>query len=124
MKNALESRLKDSTDSCNFLFQKNGRPLNYGTVAALYTRTLKKLGLPFTGTHIMRHGAASLARTVSGSIDGTMSITGHKDSRVAESYAELNDTVKINTSLKMEQHLKDLAGPITPKLGLGAYRGS
>ncbi len=37
-----------------------------------------------------------------------MSLTGHRDSRVAESYAELNDQVQKDTSLQVEQHLLSL----------------
>ena len=71
--------------------------------------TLKKLGMPYTGTHIFRHGCASLIRTLTGSIDSAMAVTGHKDVRVAESYAELNDTVRIDASKLMEEHLLSLS---------------
>lgn len=35
-------------------------------------------------------------------------LNGHKDIRVAENYAELSDTVKIDTSLQIEEHLNKL----------------
>ena len=33
-----------------------------------------------------------------------MPMTGHRDIRVAENYAELSDKVKIDTSLQVEEH--------------------
>ena len=108
LRKALLSRLNDSSNRCNFLTQLNGKPLNYGTVLGAYNRAFKKLGFPYTGTHCLRHGCASLARTLTGSLDAAMSVTGHRDARVAEIYAEFSDSVQINTSLQIEEHLKSL----------------
>lgn len=108
LRKVILSRLNDTDDRCNFLIQLGGRPLNYGTALSAYNRAFKKLGLPYSGTHCLRHGCASLARTLTGSLDAAMSVTGHKDARVAEIYAEFSDTVQVDTSLQIEAHLKSL----------------
>ena len=108
LRDALLSRINDGDKNCSFVIQYQGRPLNYGTALLHYNKALKKLGLPYSGTHILRHGCASLARTLTGSLDACMSMTGHRDIRVAENYAELSDKVKIDTSLQVEEHLNKL----------------
>lgn len=94
LKKVIQSRLRHKKEGCNFLFHNDGQPLDYGMVLRKYNQATKKLGLEFSGTHIMRHGCASLARTLGGSLDSAMAMTGHKDAKVASSYAELNERYK------------------------------
>mgnify|MGYP000666016500 CR=1 FL=1 len=54
----------------------------------------------------MRHGCASLARTLGGSVDAAMSLTGHRDSKVAESYAKvMTADFVISLSRKIEDKI-------------------
>ncbi len=59
-----------------------GAPLNYGTIQLNYREAQRKSGVPYTGTHILRHGMAKLARKVGGGLDAVMahirSIQGEK----------------------------------------------
>jgi len=108
LKQALLSRLDDNQTEGEFLFNVNGVPMNYGTVLQRYNKALKKCGLDYSGTHIMRHGLASLARTLGGSLDAVMAVTGHKDYKVAGSYAELNSELQVDVSEKIDRHLKSI----------------
>ncbi len=68
----------------------------------------KESGIPYTGTHCLRHGMATLARRVGGGLDATMAMTGHKDRDLADHYSEVEDDLQKETSLKVVEHLKEL----------------
>ena len=53
----------------NYVFHVEGRPLNYGTIQVNYRGAQRKSGVPYSGTHILRHGMAKLARKVGGGLD-------------------------------------------------------
>ncbi len=58
LKRREESRIPGN----NYVFHVEGRPLNYGTIQLNYREAQRKSGIPYTGTHILRHGMAKLAR--------------------------------------------------------------
>ncbi len=49
-----------------------------------YRRAQRKSGIPYTGTHILRHGMAKLARQIGGGLDAVLAMTGHKDLKLAD----------------------------------------
>jgi len=67
---------------------------------------LKKGNLPYSGTHILRHGMAKLARQVGGGPDAVIAMTGHKDLKLADHYSKCNEDDQREFSQKIMQHIK------------------
>ena len=59
---------------CGFVFHVEGKPLNYGTIQVNYREAQRKSKIPYSGTHILRHGMAKLARRIGGGLDAVMAI--------------------------------------------------
>lgn len=64
---------------CKFVFHVDGKPLNYGTIQVNYRGAQRKSKIPYSGTHILRHGMAKLARKIGGGLDAVIAMTGYKD---------------------------------------------
>ena len=90
----------------NFVFHVEGSPLNYCTIQLHYREGQRISGIPYTGTHILRHGMAKLARKVGGGLDAVVAMTGHKDIKLADHYSKLDDEDQKEISLKIMEHIK------------------
>ena len=75
----------------DFVFHVDGKPLNYGTIQLNYREAQRKGKLPYSGTHILRHGMAKLARKIGGGLDAVIAMTGHKDFKLADHYSKLDE---------------------------------
>ena len=53
---------------------------------------------------------ATLARSLTRSLDATMAMTGHKDIKLADHYSEIGREVQKETSMVIEDHLKQVVG--------------
>lgn len=106
----VKRRLKAKVDGCDFLFHYEGQPLNYCTIQSNYRSAQRKAGIKQTGTHMLRHGMATLTRYLTRSLDATMAMTGHKDIKLADHYSEIGKEVQRETSLQVEEHLKKVVG--------------
>jgi hypothetical protein len=53
---------------------------------------------------------ATLARSLTRSLDATMAMTGHKDIKLADHYSEIGREVQKETSMMIEEHLKQVVG--------------
>lgn len=108
----LKRRLSQKHSSSDFVFHENGEPIGYRKIQHQYDKALKKAGLygKFSGTHILRHFMASLARSVCGSIDAVQAITGHRSVRVAEHYSGRSIDLQSRTILQLESHLNQTRG--------------
>lgn len=104
----LRKRKLNSLDGCNFVFHVEGKPLNYGTIQINYKSAQRKGNLPYSGTHILRHGMATLARKVGGGLDAVIAMTGHKDLKLADHYSKLTNDIHKETSLKVMAHIKKI----------------
>ncbi len=105
----IRRRLKHKVDGCNYLFHVNGKPLNYCTIQVNYRGAQRKTGIPYTGTHCLRHGMATLARKVGGmGLDSVIAMTGHKDLKLADHYSKIDVEVQKETSLKILGHIEQL----------------
>lgn len=62
----VQRRLKMRYPGCDYLFHVEGKPLNYCTIQSNYRAAQMRSGIPYTGTHCLRHGMATLARRVGG----------------------------------------------------------
>ncbi|MFN8790068.1 MAG: tyrosine-type recombinase/integrase [Bdellovibrionales bacterium] len=109
LREIIERRLRDRRPDCRFLFHINGRPLNYCTIQSNYRMAQMKTGIPYRGTHCLRHGMATLARRVGGmGLDSVMAMTGHKDLKLADHYSKIDGEVQKDTSLRILEHIKGL----------------
>jgi integrase len=85
-----KSKLK--TVKNGFVFQIDEKPLDYRVIQYHYNKALKACGLypEFSGTHIMRHSMATLARRVTQSLELTQAMTGHRDQKMVQHYAAMD----------------------------------
>ena len=91
------------------MFHVDGKPLNYCTIQSNYKIAQKKSGVPYTGTHCLRHGMATLAREVGGmGLDSVVAMTGHKDLKIADHYSKIDGEVQKETSLRILEHIQKL----------------
>jgi integrase len=100
-------------DGCDYVFHVEGEPLNYGTILVNYREAQRKSGVPHSGTHIMRHGMAKLARKVGGGLDAVMAMTGHKDIKLANHYSKCDESDQKEFSEKIMQHIREFRIPDT-----------
>ena len=110
LKDVIERRLVSKRDGCPFLFHYQGKPLNYCTIQSNYRKAQRRAGIKQTGTHMLRHGMATLTRSLTRSLDATMAMTGHKDIKLADHYSEIGREVQKETSVIVEKHLKKVSG--------------
>ncbi len=109
LRQIIDRRLKARKPGCKFLFHIDGRPLNYCTIQSNYRMAQVKTGIPYTGTHCLRHGMATLARRVGGmGLDSAIAMTGHKDLKLADHYSKIEGEVQRETSLKVLDHIQKL----------------
>jgi len=92
---------------CNFVFHNNGLPLKYREIQFNYEKALKECALfpKYSGTHFLRHTMASITRNVTGSIDYTQAVTGHKDIRYVQHYAGTPDNKQKVAVAEVEEHM-------------------
>lgn len=101
----LKRRLKHKEENCGFVFHVEGKPLNYGTIQLNYRKAQRLAKIPYTGTHILRHGMATLARRIGGGLDAVVAMTGHKDLKLADHYSSLDDEFQKEVSLKISKEI-------------------
>lgn len=102
----ISRRMKMKTETSGFLFQVEGKPLNYGTIQINYRAAQRKTGIKYTGTHNLRHGMATLARKVGGSLDAVMAMTGHKDIKLAAHYSSIDSEYQKEVSIKIMNFIR------------------
>jgi integrase len=90
----------------DYVFHVEGEPLNYCTIQINYRAAQRKSGIPYTGTHILRHGMAKLARQVGGGLDAVLAMTGHKDLKLADHYSKCTEDDQKNFSEKIMSHIR------------------
>jgi integrase len=90
----------------DFVFHVEGKPINYCTVQMNYRDAQRKSKVPYTGTHILRHGMAKLARSVGGGLDAVIAMTGHKDLKLADHYSKCDEDDQKQFSEKIMEHIR------------------
>jgi integrase len=74
---------------CKYFFHHKGKLLRYGMILNEFNRALKKAELPYSGTHVIRHTMATIARKDLG-LDAAQAILRHTSARMSEEYAKLD----------------------------------
>ncbi|MBC7427659.1 MAG: site-specific integrase [Bacteriovorax sp.] len=103
----------------NFVFHLNGKPLNYSTIQINFKTAQRRAKIPHTGTHMLRHEMATLARHVFGGLDGAIAMTGHKDYKLADHYSKDLGSLQKEVSVKVMAHIKQYEQSKNIKLGKG-----
>ncbi|WP_413289306.1 tyrosine-type recombinase/integrase [Bdellovibrio sp. HCB337] len=67
---------------------KDGTWPTYRSIQHAYDKAFKAAGIPFSGTHILRHASLSEAQETSGDIKVTQTLAGHKSIATTERYAK------------------------------------
>lgn len=101
----LKRRLAFKVEGNDFVFHVEGRPLNYCNIQMNYRDAQRIAGIPYRGTHILRHGMAKLARKVGGGLDAVIAMTGHKDFKLADHYSKLDTEFQKEVSEKIMDHV-------------------
>lgn len=104
----LKKREAFRISSNDYVFHVDGFPLNYGTIQLNYREAQRKGKLPYSGTHILRHGMAKLARKVGGGLDAVIAMTGHKDLKLADHYSTCNEDDQKEFSQKIMKHIREV----------------
>jgi len=102
----LKSREVFKIKGNDFVFHVEGKPINYCTVQINYREAQRKSGIPYSGTHILRHGMAKLARQVGGGLDAVLAMTGHKDLKLADHYSKCNEDDQKHFSKMIMEHIR------------------
>lgn len=102
----LKRRLESKIEGNDFVFHVDSSPLNYGTIQLNYRKAQREGNLPYSGTHILRHGMAKLARKIGGGLDAVIAMTGHKDLKLADHYSSCNEDDQKEFSLKIMDHIR------------------
>jgi integrase len=103
----LKRRKAFKIDGNDFVFHVDGKALNYGSIQMHYRDGQRISRIPYTGTHILRHGMAKLARQVGGGLDAVLAMTGHKDHKLADHYSKLDSDYQKEISMKIMGHVKN-----------------
>lgn len=90
----------------DFVFHVNGKPLNYATIQINYRGAQRKSKIPYSGTHVLRHGMAKLARKVGGGLDAVVAMTGHKDLKLANHYSKCDEDDQREISEKIMEFIR------------------
>ena len=108
----LKRRINQSPSK--YVFEIDGKPLEYSFILRQYNKALKKAGLghKYSGTHIMKHSPASLTRKATGSLDSTQAMTGNKDIRVVQHYAGGPEDKQIDAVLQLEELMNGSDGKV------------
>jgi len=108
----LQRRLKEKHPSSDYVFHEEGRPLSYRKIQYQYNKALRLCGLShrYSGTHIMRHSMASITRDVTGTLEHTQAVTGHKDQRMVQHYASMPEKRNKEAVEQVQMHLRKLSG--------------
>ncbi len=90
------------------LFQYRGQIVTYRQIVSRYDQALKSAGLPFTGTHLLRHASLSEHYDTCKDILATAKVAGHTDLRATERYAKARDERVVETQRQMGDKLKNV----------------
>ena len=106
----LERRFDQLCKGSEYVFHIDGEPLKYRSIQYNYNKALKKCGLhpEFSSTHFMRHTMGTITRMVTGNLDAAQAVTGHKDIRMVQHYANLPSEANKKAVNQVGDFLKNL----------------
>ena len=101
-----EWMLKSGTRA-GLLFQLNGELITYRQIEYRYTQALRRAGLPFTATHILRHAALTEHYDACKDVMATKEMAGHSDLRSTMKYVKVRKDTVAKTQTLMDDRLSN-----------------
>jgi integrase len=95
------------------LFMVNGKILRYRQIEYRYTQALKRAGLPFTATHILRHASLSESYSLTKDLRTVQAQAGHADARSTNRYVKQRQANLSNAQSLMDEHVAKVIGGTT-----------
>lgn len=102
-----EWMLKSGTRS-GLLFTIDGQLITYRQIEYRYTQALKRVGLPFTATHILRHASLTEHFDANKDIMATKEMAGHSDLRSTMKYVKVRKEAIAKTQKVMDERLASI----------------
>lgn len=90
------------------LFQIDGKIITYRRIENRYSEALKKAGLPFSATHILRHAALTEAYETCKDLLLVQKLAGQRDLKSTTRYAKVRDQQVAETQKKMDEKLSSI----------------
>lgn len=87
------------------LFLLGGKIISYRQIEYRYTQALRKAGLAFSATHIIRHAALTEAYETCKDLLLVQKFAGQRDMRSTTRYAKVRDEQAAATQKKMDEKL-------------------
>jgi integrase len=85
---ALQAMLEESKDrKSGLLFELDGKHLEYRQVQHAYDLAFRRAKLPYTGTHVLRHGGCRNLYNESGDLSVAAQLLGDKSEQATKVYA-------------------------------------
>jgi integrase len=97
------------------VFQIGGEHLEYRAIQSAYDRAFRKAGLPFTGTHVMRHGGCRRIYNQGGDLAVAQQLLGNSDLKSTLVYAKRNASAL--TEVAKQHWDKKIAGCLQSPAG-------
>ncbi len=92
------------------LFQMDGEIVPYRFIEYRYSKTLRKLKIPFSATHILRHASLTEHYSTCGDFRSTAKVAGHGDLDSTQRYAKVMDERLTEIQQRMDAKLGSLIG--------------
>lgn len=90
------------------VFTIDGRHIEYRAIQSAYDRAFRKAGLPFTGTHVMRHGGCRRVYNQEGDLAVAQQLLGNSDLKSTLVYAKRDAAALTEVARRLWQ--KKIAG--------------
>lgn len=87
------------------LFQMDDQLITYRQIENRYSMALKRAGLPFSATHILRHAALTEVYDTCKDLLTVQRLAGQRDLRSTTRYAKVRDHQIVETQKRMDQKL-------------------
>lgn len=90
------------------LFTIDGKLITYRQIEYRYTQALKRAGLPFSATHILRHASLTEHYDACKDVMATKEMAGHSDLRSTMKYVKVRKETVAKTQKLMDERLSSL----------------
>lgn len=109
----LEWTIKSGVRSGLLFKNADGAPLEYRIIEYRYTKALKSAGLPFRGTHLLRHASLSELYALTSDIKVVAKFAGHASIKTTEIYAKARNPKMSEATALLDEKLKGLSAIVS-----------
>ena len=92
-------------NASGLVFHVNGELIEYRSIQHAYDRAFKLAGLPYTATHIMRHGGTRRLYNENGDLSVAQQVLGNSDIQTVMVYAKRSAKALTDVSHRHWSHL-------------------